>query len=95
MRSARTHEFKFALVYFTKKWITFLTLVCTSHAVERPRRDGHDPFALQSSDLSRPAHVVVGAVAQPVVVALAPGEHGAASGEGDGELGAALNLDGA
>ena len=47
---------------------------------------------LKSGHLARAAHMVVGAVAQAVVVALAPREHGAGAGEADGELGAALHL---
>ena len=72
-----------------------LTLVRAGDAVQRPRCHGHHLLPLQGGHPARPPHVVVGPVAQAVVVALAPGEHGPGAGQGHGELRAALDLDGA
>lgn len=49
------------------------TVLGAAHAVQRARGDGDDLLPLQPLNLARPADVVVGAVAQPVVVALPPG----------------------
>ena len=69
-----------------------LPVVGAGHTVQRPGGNGDDLAALQSGHLARSPHVVVRAVAEAMVVALAPGEHGARAGEADGELGAALHL---
>ena len=60
--------------------------------MQGPCGDGDDPFALEGDHFLGPADVVVGAVAQPVVVALAPREHRSGTGQGHAELGTALNL---
>ena len=68
-------------------------MVCAGDAVERSGGDGDDLLSLERrGHLPRPSHVVVGAVAQPVVVALAPREHEARPRQRHGELRAALNL---
>ena len=63
--------------------------------MQGPCGDGDDPFALEGGHLLGTADVVVGAVAQPVIVALAPREHRPGTGQGHAELGTALNLQGA
>lgn len=55
------------------------TVLGAADAVQRARGDGDDLLPLQALDLARPADVVVGAVAQPVVVALSPTGIGAVS----------------
>ena len=73
-----------------------LAVVCARDAVERSGGDGDDLLALEGrGDLPGPADVVVGAVAEAVVVALAPREHEAGPRQRHRELRAALNLDGA
>ena len=65
---------------------------CASDAVEWSSGDWDNPFPLEGGHLLRSPHVVVGAVAQPMVVALAPSEHGTGAGQGNTELRTAFNL---
>ena len=73
-----------------------LAVVCACDAVERSGGDGDDLLSLEGrGDLPGPADVVVGAVTEAVVVALAPREHEAGPRQRNRELRAALHLDGA
>lgn len=51
-----------------------LTILCAAHTMQWPRSDGDDLFPLKSLNLSGSSNVVVGAVAQPVIVSFTPGD---------------------
>lgn len=69
-----------------------LTAVGHGETVKRAHGHVNDLLAAQALDEAGPAHVVVVAVAEAEVVALAPGPDLAVLGQGQGELGAALDL---
>lgn len=48
------------------------TILCAAHAVQGARGNGDDFLPLQPLHLPRPSHMVVRAVAQPVIVTFAP-----------------------